>query len=69
MIGPSVVGGIVAGALRVGNTGGSMENIMASKLYRAGSVGLVTKSGGMMNELCRVISKVTDGVHTAIQVG
>ena len=69
LIGPSVVGGIVAGALRVGNTGGSMENIMASKLYRAGSVGLVTKSGGMMNELCRVISKVTDGVHTAIQVG
>lgn len=23
----------------------------------------------MMNELCRVVSKVTDGVHTAIQVG
>ncbi len=38
LIGPSVVGGIVAGALRVGNTGGSLENIMASKLYRAGSV-------------------------------
>lgn len=68
LIGPSVVGWIVAGALRVGNTGWSLENIMASKLYRPWSVGIVTKSGGMMNELCRVISKVTDGVHTAIQV-
>jgi len=69
LIWPSVVGWIVAGALRVGNTGWSLENIMASKLYRPGSIGIVTKSGGMMNELCRVVSKVTDGVHTAIQVG
>jgi len=69
LIWPSVVGWIVAGALRVGNTWWSLENIMASKLYRPWSVGIVTKSGGMMNELCRVISKVSDGVHTAIQVG
>lgn len=69
LIGPSVVGGIVAGALRIGNTGGSWENILKSKLYRPGSVGIVTKSGGMMNELCRVVSQHTDGVHTALQVG
>lgn len=68
LIWPSVVGWIVAGALRVGNTGWSLDNIMASKLYRPWSVAIVTKSGGMMNELCRVVSKVTDGVHTAIQV-
>ena len=68
LIWPSVVGWIVAGALRVGNTGWSLENIMKSKLYRPGSVGIVTKSGGMMNELCRVVSKVSDGTHTALQV-
>ena len=69
LIWPSVVGWIVAGALRVWNTGGSLDNIMQSKLYRPGSIWIVTKSGGMMNELCRVVSKVSDGVHTAIQVG
>lgn len=68
LIWPSVVGWIVAGALRVGNTWWSLDNIIASKLYRPWSVAIVTKSGGMMNELCRVVSKVTDGVHTAIQV-
>lgn len=68
LIWPSVVGWIVAGALRVGNTGWSLDNIIQSKLYRPGSVAIVTKSGGMMNELCRVVSKVSDGVHTAIQV-
>lgn len=69
LVGPSVVGGIVAGVLRVGNTGGSRENIMTSRLYQPWSVWIVSKSGGMMNELCRVVSHGTDGVHTAMQVG
>ena len=29
----------------------------------------MSKSGGMMGEMCRVISKYTDGVHTALQIG
>lgn len=69
LIWPSVVGGIIAGVLRVGNTGWSRENIVQSKLRRPGSVGLVSKSGGLMNELCRVVSHHTDGIHTAMQVG
>ena len=28
-----------------------MDNIISSKLYRSGSVGYVSKSGGMSNEL------------------
>jgi ATP citrate (pro-S)-lyase len=32
-------------------------------------VAIVSKSGGMMNELCRIVSKHADGVHTALQVG
>ena len=46
-----------------------MDNIVASKLYRTGSVGFVSKSGGMSNEMYRVLSKTTDGVHTGIALG
>ncbi|KAG9121773.1 citrate synthase, partial [Ceratobasidium sp. 392] len=38
-----------------------MDNIIASKLYRAGSVGYVSKSGGMSNELNNILSLVTNG--------
>jgi ATP-citrate lyase alpha-subunit len=69
LIGPSVVGGIIAWALRIGNTWWSWDNIMKSHLRRAGSVWLVSKSWWMMNEMCRVISGVSDGVHSALQVG
>lgn len=65
---PSVVWWLIAGALRIGNTWWSWENIMKSRLRRSGSVGLVTKSGWMMNEMCRVISQYTDGIHSALQV-
>ena len=33
-----------------------MDNIIASKLYRAGSVGYVSKPGGMSNELNNILS-------------
>ena len=68
LIGPSSVGGIFAGSMRIGNTGGSLENLIASNLHRKWSVGLMTKSWGMMGEMCRVISRHTNGVHTALQV-
>ena len=47
IIGPATVGGIKAGAFRIGNTGGMLDNIIASKLYRAGSVAYVSRSGGL----------------------
>jgi len=50
IIGPATVGGIVAGAFKIGNTGGTIDNIVASRLHRPGSVGFVSKSGGMSNE-------------------
>ena len=40
------VGGIKPGCFKIGNTGGMMDNIIASKLYRPGSIGYVSKSGG-----------------------
>lgn len=69
LFGPSIVWWIIAGVLRIGNTWWSLENITLSKLWKPWSVGIVSKSWGMMNELCRVVSKQTDGVHTALQVG
>lgn len=69
LIGPATVGGMKPGAFRIGNTGGSLENIMNARLYRPGSVGFVTKSGGMLNELNNILSVVTDGAYEAIAIG
>jgi ATP citrate (pro-S)-lyase len=36
IIGPATVGGIKPGCFKIGNTGGMMDNILHSKLYRRG---------------------------------
>jgi len=69
IIGPSTVGGIVAGKFRIGYAGGLMENILRASLYRPGSVGLVSKSGGIMNEMFNIISRATDGINEGIAIG
>ena len=69
IIGPSTVGGIKAGAFKIGNTAGTIENIVLSKLYRSGSVGFVSKSGGLSNEMNFMISQTTDGIYEGIAIG
>ncbi len=69
IIWPATAGAIVGGTLRMGNSGGSIENIIASWLYKKGSVGFVSRSGGMSNEMFRVIGTRTDGIHTGIALG
>ena len=69
IIGPATVGGIVAGKFRIGYAGGMIENILKAKLYRPGSVGLVSKSGGMMNEMFNIIARTTDGINEGIAIG
>lgn len=46
-----------------------MDNIISSKLYRPGSVGYVSKSGGMSNELNNILSLVTNGTYEGIAIG
>jgi hypothetical protein len=46
-----------------------MDNIISSKLYRAGSVGYVSKSGGMSNELNNILSYTTNGTYEGIAIG
>ncbi|KAL1115806.1 hypothetical protein AAG570_006096 [Ranatra chinensis] len=69
IIGPATVGGIKPGCLKIGNTGGMMDNILHSKLYRPGSVAYVSRSGGMSNELNNIISKATNGVYEGVAIG
>ncbi len=69
ILGPATVGGIAAGAFRIANAGGTVENIISSKLYRPGSVGLVTRSGGLFNELSSIISRTADGIVEGIAIG
>ncbi|MCF7790912.1 MAG: hypothetical protein K9L78_01675 [Victivallales bacterium] len=69
IIGPSTVGAIVPGSFKIGNIGGSVDNIIRSKLRGKGCVGLVTKSGGLFNEMCNVISRRTSGIVEGVAIG
>jgi succinyl-CoA synthetase alpha subunit len=69
IIGPATVGGIAAGGFRIGNTAGMLDNIVASKLHRQGSVAYVSKSGGLSNELNNIIARNTDGVYEGVAIG
>lgn len=69
IIGPATVGGVKPGCFKIGNTGGMMDNILHSKLYRPGSVAYVSRSGGMSNELNNIISHQTNGVFEGVAIG
>lgn len=69
LVGPATVGGITPGCFKIGVTGGMNDNIIASKLYRPGSVAYVSKSGGMSNELNNIMARFTDGVCEGVAIG
>jgi len=67
--GPSSIGILSAGECRLGVIGGEFNNLVLSKLYRPGSFGVITKSGGLSNEIMWICSQFADGVTTAIGIG
>ena len=69
VIGPATVGAITPGAFKVANIGGTIDNIINSKLHRAGSCGLVTRSGGLFNELANIIAINADGIAEGVAIG
>jgi len=69
IIGPATVGGIAGGAFKIGNTAGTLDNIVACKLHRPGSVAYVSKSGGLSNELNNIIARNSDGVYEGVAIG
>ena len=69
IIGPATVGGVQAGSFKIGDAAGTLENIVACKLYRPGSVGFVSKSGGMSNEMYNVVARAADGIYEGVAIG
>lgn len=69
IIGPATVGAITPGAFKIANIGGTIENIVKSKLHRPGSCGLVTRSGGLFNELSNIIALNADGIAEGVAIG
>jgi len=69
VIGPATVGAISPGAFKIANVGGTIDNIINSKLHRAGSCGLVTRSGGLFNELSNIIAINADGIAEGVAIG
>ncbi len=67
--GPSSIGIISAGSCRLGVIGGAYDNLVSCKLYREGSFGVITKSGGLSNEIIWICSQFADGITTAIGIG
>jgi ATP-citrate lyase alpha-subunit len=67
--GPSAIGIVSAGECRLGVVGGEYNNLKLSKLHRAGSFGVITKSGGLANEIMWMCSQFGDGITTAIGIG
>lgn len=69
IVGPATVGGIKAGCFKIGNTAGTIDNIVESKLHRPGSIGFVSKSGGLSNECYNIIARNSDGLYEGIAIG
>jgi len=69
LIGPATVGGIKPGCIRIGNTGGMLDNIVMSRLYRPGSIAYVSKSGGMSNELNNMVCRTSNGIYEGVAIG
>jgi ATP-citrate lyase alpha-subunit len=67
--GPSSIGIISSGSCRLGVIGGAYDNLVSCKLYREGSFGVITKSGGLSNEIIWICSQFADGITTAIGIG
>ena len=67
--GPSSIGIFSAGKCRLGVVGGSYDNLILSKLNRPGSFGVITKSGGLLNEIIWICSQFANGITTAVGIG
>ena len=67
IVGPSSMGYIAPGVGRIGMVGGMVDQV--NEIYSPGSVGVISRSGGMTNEICWQIRKAGMGQSTAVHVG
>ncbi len=67
VIGPNSLGIISPGQTRVGMAGGSAESVR--RAYREGTVGIVSRSGGMMTEIANMLTLAGVGQSTCVSIG
>jgi succinyl-CoA synthetase alpha subunit len=65
ILGPSSLGAINPGVGRIGVIGGPLVN----EIFKPGSIGVISRSGGMTNELSWQLSKNGLGQSAAVHVG
>ena len=67
IIGPNCLGIIVPEVIKMGGIGGPARD--AAKSYRRGSVGVISRSGGMTTEMSSTLSAAGLGQSTAVSIG
>ena len=67
--GPSSIGIMSAGECRLGVIGGEYKNLKLCNLYRPGSFGVLTKSGGLSNEAMWLCAQNGNGITSAVAIG
>lgn len=69
VIGPASIGCIYPTYFKTGTIGGSVENIIDSCMLKKGRAGLVSRSGGMFNELAYILGRYGGGVGYGVAIG
>ncbi len=67
IIGPNCLGLIVPEVCKMGGIGGPAKD--AAKSYKPGSVGVMSRSGGMTTEISSSLTQAGLGVSTAVSIG
>jgi len=67
IIGPNCLGLVVPGVTKMGGIGGPARN--TEQAYQPGSIGVMSRSGGMTTEISSTLTAAGLGVSTAISIG
>ncbi|MFY9265466.1 MAG: CoA-binding protein [Solirubrobacterales bacterium] len=67
IIGPNCLGAIVPDVVKMGGIGGPAKD--AAKAYTPGSVGVMSRSGGMTTEISSTLTAAGLGQSTAVSIG
>jgi succinyl-CoA synthetase alpha subunit len=67
IIGPNCLGIMVPGVAKMGGIGGPAKD--AAKAYSPGSVGIMSRSGGMTTEIASTLTAAGLGQSTAVSIG
>jgi succinyl-CoA synthetase alpha subunit len=67
IIGPNCLGAIVPDVIKMGGIGGPAKD--AAKAYTPGSIGVMSRSGGMTTEISSTLTAAGLGQSTAVSIG